>query len=387
MSKSILYIITGLSTGGAEMMLYKLLSRINREQFSPVVVSLMDRGTLGDRIEALGIPIHTIGMKSGKLTPASVWRLIRIVRQLQPDLIQGWMTHGNLAAQLASLFVPKKVPILWNIRDSALSTIDTKTETLLIIKLLSYLSPLPIKIIYNSKAGAYGYEKMGYSSEKTEIIPNGFDTSLFTNSLEIRRRFRVEELGISEETLLIGLIGRFHPMKDHPNFFKAAKILSEKKTNVQFVLAGKSVDWDNQLLRRIIQELELTKHVYLLGERHDIPYLTAALDIATTSSYSEGFPNVIGEAMSCGVPCVVTDIGDCAWIVGDTGQVVPPRNPEALCAGWLKLIDMEVEARRDLSARARQRIEELFSIETIVQKYEQLYQEIVYGEQYRPGSC
>lgn len=378
MSKSILYLITGLSTGGAEMMLYKLLSRINRERFSPVVVSLMDRGTLGDRIKALGIPVYTIGMKSGKLTPTAVWQLIGIVRQLQPDLIQGWMTHGNLAAQLASLFTPKKVPALWNIRHSALSTVDTKTETLLIIKLLSYLSPLPSKIIYNSKAGAYGYEKMGYSADKTEIIPNGFDTNAFKKSPEICRQFRLE-LGLSEETCLIGLIGRFHPMKDHANFLKAARILSQKKTNVQFVLAGKSVDWDNQLLRRLIQELELTNQVYLLGERDDIPYLTAALDIATTSSYSEGFPNVIGEAMSCGVPCVVTDVGDSAWIVGNTGQVVQPKNPEALCAGWLKLMEMGVEARHDLGDKARQRIEDLFSIESIVQQYEQLYQKVIYG--------
>jgi glycosyltransferase involved in cell wall biosynthesis len=370
--KRIAFIITGLNTGGAEMMLYKLLSRMNRERFESVVISLMDRGTLGDRIEALGIPVHNIDMKPGKPIPTSVWRLVRTVRQLQPDLIQGWMTHGNLAGQLASTFIQKKIPVLWNVRHSSLSKIDERAGTLLIIKLLSYLSYLPIKIIYNSKAGAEEHKKIGYSSDKTQIIPNGFDTGLFAPSVESRINLRLELE-----------IGRFNPMKDHSNFLKAAKKLIQKKTNVNFVMAGKAVDENNQILQNLILELNLSKQVHLLGERTDIPSLTAALDIATNSSfYGEGFPNVIGEAMSCGVPCVVTDVGDSAWIVGNTGQVVPPQNPEALCAGWLKLIDMGVEARHTLGAKARQRIEELFSLDQIVQNYEKLYQEVIYGKQY-----
>lgn len=374
----ILHVITGLSTGGAEMMLYKLLSGMNRERFEPVVISLTDRGTLGDRIESLGIPVHPINLKLGKSTPLSIWCLIRTLRQIQPDLIQGWMIHGNLAAQLASFSMPKKVPILWNIRHSALSKSDASPVTLLLIKQLSYLSHLPARIIYNSKVGACDHENIGYNPNKTQVISNGFDTKLFKISLETRHRFR-GELGLSEDVFLMGLIGRFHPMKDHSNFLQAAKKLLETKPNVQFVLAGKEVNWDNLLLRRLILELEITNQVHLLGERADIPYITAALDIATSASYGEGFPNVIGEAMSCGVPCVVTDVGDSAWIVGNTGQVVQPRNPEALCAGWLKLIEMGVEARRDLGAKARQRIEELFSIESIVQQYERLYQQVIDG--------
>lgn len=378
--KRIAFIITGLNTGGAEMMLYKLLSRINQEQFDSVVISLMDRGTVGDRIRSLGIPIHTIGMKSGKPTPDSILHLIGLVRKLQPDLIQGWMTHGNLAAQLASTFIGKKIPVLWNVRHSTLSKIDERPGTLLIIKFLSYLSYLPIKIIYNSKTGAEEHKRIGYSSDKAHIIPNGFDTCLFAPSVEARSKLRLE-LGVAKDTFLIGLIGRFNPMKDHSSFLNAAKKLIQKEPYVNFVMAGKAVDKNNQILQNLILELNLSKQVHLLGERTDIPSLTAALDIATNSSfYGEGFPNVIGEAMSCEVPCVVTDVGDSAWIVGNTGQVVPPQNSEALCAGWLKLIDMGVEARRNLGARARQRIEELFSLDQIVQNYEQLYQEMIYGK-------
>ncbi|NEO32412.1 MAG: glycosyltransferase [Symploca sp. SIO3C6] len=375
----ILHVITDLFTGGAEIMLYKLLSCTDRDRFEPVVISLIDRGTLGDRIEALGIPVHTIGMKAGKPTPASVWRLVSIARQLKPDLIQGWMYHGNLAAQLTGTFLPQSIPVLWNVRHSLYTLKYEKKITAAVIKFCASISFLPTKIIYNSQTGAEQHEQNGYSNRKTIVIPNGFDTELFAPSTEYSTSFR-QELGIPQNTVLIGLISRFHPMKDHTNFLNAAALLKKQNPglNVKFVMAGKDVDWDNQNLYQLAKELGLVDSMYILGERHDMPRITAALDIASSSSYSESFPNIIGEAMLCSVPCVVTDIGDSAWIVGNTGLVVPPRNPEALCAGWLKLIDMGIEARRKIGVRARQRIEQLFSIESIVQKYEQLYQEIIY---------
>jgi glycosyltransferase involved in cell wall biosynthesis len=173
----------------------------------------------------------------------------------------------------------------------------------------------------------------------------------------------------------MGLIGRFDPLKDHRCFLKAgAKLLSNKREGF-FLLAGREVNWQNRHLKQFIEKLGMSEKVFLLGERHDIPRITAALDIATCSSLAEGFPNVIGEAMSCGVPCVVTDVGDSAWLVGDSGIVVPPRNHEALCEAWLKLIEMGSAKRRILGEKARKRIENHFPIQMIVKKYEQLYEE------------
>ncbi|MEP0755441.1 glycosyltransferase [Trichocoleus sp. Lan] len=374
----IAFIITGLGTGGAEMMLYKLLSRINREEFNPVLISLMDRGTLGERIAALDIPVHTIGMQHGIPTLASIGRLIRTVRQIKPHLIQGWMSHGNLAAQLVNIFLPGQVPVAWNIRHSALSLSDTKVKTILIIKILSYLSYFPKRVIYACKVGADEHYKIGYCNKKNIIISNGFDTELFTPSLEARATVRLE-LNLAEESFMIGLVGRFHPMKDHENFLKAAALLVKIKPDVKFVLAGQGVDWQNQLLCRLIQELGIYPYVHLLGERQDVPRLTAALDIASCSSYCEGFPNVIGEAMSCGVPCVVTDVGDAAWIVGETGCVVPPSNPEALSRGWLQLMEIGAKGRYELGRKARERIKEKFSLESIVKQYEETYKQVIYG--------
>ncbi|WP_445636744.1 Glycoside hydrolase [Nostoc sp. DSM 114161] len=372
----IVYIITGLSTGGAEVMLYKLLSKINRQRFSPVVVSLMDRGTWGDRIANLGIPVYTIGMKPGALKLTNIWPIIHIVRQLKPDLIQGWMYHGNLAAQFLRFFIFRQIPVFWNVRHSLHSLELEKPRTTIIIKQCAIFSHLPTKIIYNSQNSSKQHEKIGYCLEKTCVIPNGFETEKFTPSTQARLSVR-SELNTPENALLIGLIGRYHPIKDHFNFLQAAALLLKTYSNVEFVLVGNKVDWENQILSELIHELGLVKHIHLLGERHDIPRLTAALDIASSSSSGEGFPNVIGEAMSCGVPCVVTDVGDSGWIIGDTGKVIPPKNPEALANAWQALIDIGKEGREMLGKAARARVIECFSLDSIVAEYEALYDNIL----------
>jgi len=185
-----------------------------------------------------------------------------------------------------------------------------------------------------------------------------------------------EELGISKDALLIGLVGRFDPQKDHYNFVRAAALLNGHALDAHFLLCGDQVSWENSILTGWIEASGLANRFHLLGRREDITRLTAALDIASSSSYTEGFPNVIGEAMSCGVPCVVTDVGDSALIVGNTGKVVPPKNPEALAAAWGDLIKMGPEYRRQLGSAARRRVEENYSLPAIVSKYENLYKEL-----------
>lgn len=372
----IVHLITGLSTGGAEMMLYKLLSHMSRERFQPVVVSLIDRGTLGDPIETLGIPVYTIGMKPGLPTPLALWRLIRLLRQLKPDIIQGWMYHGNLAALLAALIL-KDIPIVWNIRQSLYSLADEKPGTAVVIRLCAWLSKLATKILYNSQASAIQHEKRGFNPDTTLVIPNGFNTELFT-PLKNKQISLRSELDVPSQTILIGLIARFHPMKDHKNFLQAAAILHKKYHDVNFVMVGKKVDRNNEALSKLIDELGLTEQVHCLGERQDIPIITASLDIVTSSSsHGEGFPNVVGEALACGVPCVVTDVGDSAWIVGDYGRVVPPRNPEELANAWKELIDMGVDNRQALGKAGRSSIVERFSIDSVVEQYENLYTNIL----------
>lgn len=370
--KRIVFVITGLSTGGAQMMLYKLLTLIDRERFDPVVISLMDKGIIGDRIEALNIPVYAINMQQ-KLTILSIKDFIFTVRQLKPDLLQGWMAHGNLAAQLAAIFLPQSVPVFWNIRHLVLTKLDAKARTLMIVKLLTYLSSLPVKIIYNSKLSAIQHEQIGYCKAKTIVIPNGFDLQTFYPSLTSRKEVR-EELNLTENAFIIGLFGRFDPMKDHHNFLQAAKLLLSLYPQVHFLLVGAEVDLNNKYLAQLIDSLNLFECVHLLGERQDIPRLTAAVDIATSASFSEGFANVIGEAMACAVTCAVTDVGDSAWIVGDTGKVFKPKDPQALYHAWVELIEIGTEARASLGKKARQRIEENYALAAIVKQYEKIYE-------------
>jgi len=372
----IAHIITGLEADGAETMLYKLLRAMDR-RFDPVVVSLVDDGPMAARIEELGIPVFGCGMRPGFLSLPAAARLGRLLRRVRPDLLQGWMYHGNLAAQVAAAALPSGTPVLWNIRGSHCRLRDEKFMTAATIWVGARLSRLPSKIISNSLASARQHERLlRYSKDRWVIIPNGFEVEKFTPSESARVDVRAE-LHASPEALLIGLIGRYHPMKDHANFLSAAAILRTKLPAAQFLLAGSGVDSENSTLRDQMQTLGLLAGVHLLGARGDVPRITAALDIAGSASYSEAFPNVIGEAMSCAVPCVVTDVGDAALLVGDTGRVVPPRDSNALAQAWLELAGLSRSSRHSLGAAARARIAAHFSMSAIAARYEELYDEML----------
>jgi glycosyltransferase involved in cell wall biosynthesis len=185
------------------------------------------------------------------------------------------------------------------------------------------------------------------------------------------------ELELSPTTIIIGKIARYHAMKDHANFLQAAAYLLQFYPGVHFLLAGEKVERTNVTLMRLIKELNLDARMHLLGNRNDIHRIIPGLDIVTSaSSYGEGFPNVIGEAMASGVPCVATDVGDSALIIGKLGQVVPPRQPESLAEAWRSLIDMGQTRRTAMGLMARRHIKEHYSLPVIVGRYEQLYKDI-----------
>jgi glycosyltransferase involved in cell wall biosynthesis len=373
----LLFIITGLGAGGAEVMLYSLLSTIDRDRFQPAVISLMDRGIYGTQIEQLDIPVYCVEMLAGKPTLNSARRITELIKQIKPDLIQGWMYHANLAAQFFNFFVDRKVPVLWSIHHSLHAISSEKPLTQIIIRFGSWSSKYAATVAFVSEKSQAQHQKIGYSQGNSCVIPNGFDTSKFKPSTEIRQKFR-QALNIADDTFLIGSVARYHPMKDHANFLQAAKVLLAEYPETKFVMVGTNVDEQNQALTSLIDTLDIGNKVFLLGQRSDIPQITPALDILTSSSaYGEAFPLVIGEAMSCEVPCVVTDIGDSGWIVGDSGKVVPPKNPDALAKAWQEVLTLDSSARINLGKSARTRIVENFSLVSIVDQYEHLYQNTI----------
>lgn len=366
----VVHIITGLSTGGAEMMLVKLLQKLDQRLFSCSVISLGDKGQLGPRIEALGIPVYTLDMRRGAISLRAFFRLRRLLREISPDVIQSWMYHANLAATLSC----GSRPVFWSIRQSLYDLGKERPLTRAVIRLGSAMSRSPRAILFNSLTSASQHEAMGYLPSKRIIIANGFDLDAFQPSEEARVNVR-RELGLSTDAPLIGLIARYHPMKDHANFVRAAALLHHKHPNVHFLLAGAGVDSRNRELTTRIGQLGIREVTHLLGRREDIPKLTAALDIASSSSsWGEAFPNVLGEAMSCGVPCVATDVGDSGRIVGDTGKVIRPREAEALATAWQEMIELGKESRKRLGILARQRVRDYFSLDTVTADYARLYE-------------
>ncbi len=373
---SIAHVITGLDTGGAETMLLRLLAATDGTRWQQGVVSLRHRGTIGQRIEKLGVPVRAVGIRGSVPSPWALWRLRRELRSLAPRLIQGWMYHGNLASLAGRVLTGRRLPVLWNIRYAPSDLVMEKRTTAAAIRLGALLSSRVTRIIYNSRAGARRHAELGYATGRSVIIPNGFDTDVFVPSTSARAALR-RRLGVSEATLLVGRIGRYDPLKDHAGFLAAAASLLRERPGIRFVMAGQGVDERNAELMRTVMGLGLGGNVSLLGEVTLINEVTAALDIACSSSYGEAFPNVLGEAMACGVPCVATDVGDSAWILGDVGRIVPARDPAALATACGALIDMGEEGRRRLGARARARVLQEFSLSRASAAYEAVYAEVL----------
>jgi glycosyltransferase involved in cell wall biosynthesis len=368
----VMHVITGLSTGGAETMLLKLLSAASGSM-EHVVVSLGEEGTIGPRIAALGVPVHCLGLRRNAPNPFRALSILPLARRIGPQLIQGWMYHGNLMASMAALALRHKPPVLWNIRQTVYDLRRERWLTAKFIRLGARLSSRPAAIIYNSQTSATQHESLGYGAEKRVIIPNGFDCQLLRPDEAARKAVRTE-LGIADDTVLVGLVARYHPMKDHVGFLQAAAMIARSYPQTRFVLAGAGVSSTQPELVKAIQQNELWDCVMLLGERSDIPRLNNAFDIGcSASAWGEGFSNSIGEAMACGVPCAVTDVGDSAYIVADTGLVSPPRAPEALAKAIAGLIEIGRSGRQQLGTKARQRIETEFSLPAIVRRYEGLY--------------
>jgi len=370
----IVFIITGLEVGGAETMLVKLLSLLDRSKFEPVVIALRSGGPLRFQILNLGVQLVEMGMTGVRSFPTALFRLRKLCRDLRPSLLQGWMYHGNLAAVAVQRSV-KSTPILWSIRVTADSRAHEKALTRNIVRLGARLSTKPRKIIYNSSRSAMQHAAIGYAPERSAVISNGFDTKLFAPSLEQRTQTR-ERFGIPISAPVVGIVGRFHPIKDHKSFLEAARLVLDRLPDAYFLMIGRGLDASNVPLVKQIGLLGLGDRCILAGNQKDVQNVYPAMDVHVSSSVSEGFPNVLGEAMSCGVPCVATDAGDSALVVGSTGIIVQPRSPSDLASAIVQILSEDENAQARRSQLARQRIIDSYSLDSIVAEYEAIFEEV-----------
>ena len=369
----VLHIITGLDTGGAENMLFKLL-QVGEAQVVSRVVSLTDGGSNRTRIEALDVVVDSLGIGQGWLPGlGTLLRLRGVVREFAPDVIQGWMYHGNLAAWLAARLAPGHPRLAWNIRQTLYDPSQEAPLTRLVIRMGARLSPGVDAMVYNSKLSASQHQALGYAGGAATIIPNGFDLQTWAPDLSHRKAIRTE-LGLAEDAILIGHVARYHPMKGHYRLLEAAAILAARNARLHWLMVGRGVTTGSLDLVAFLREHGLEDRVTLAGERPDIPRIMCALDLLVSpSEWGEGFPNVLGEALATGVPCVATDIGDSAQVVGDCGRVVAPGDTAALAAALGELAGLSPGERAEIGACGREHVRRLFSIKSVRDRYLDLY--------------
>lgn len=366
----VVHLIPDLDTGGAEIMLARLVAAVDRSRIHSVVVSMTDVGQIGKQITGAGISVVALGMSRGRINVTAFGRLVRLLRRFKPDVLQTWLYHADVTGLIAAKCAGIR-HVAWNIRCTEIDARDTSVLLRLVIRTAVWISRWPSIIVSNSEAGRAVHQRLGYATDRWTIIPNGLDTCQFKPSISARTGFR-QELGLRDDVPLVGMLARFHPMKDHETFLRAADLVARRRKDVRFVLAGRGVG-SNEALIRVIDQLGLQGKVYLFDERQDVPHLLAALDVAVMSSTSEGFPTVVAEAMACGTPCVATDVGDARAIIADTGIVVPPRQPAAIANGIAQLIELDEASIESLRRSVRAAIVNRFAIARIANQYTELW--------------
>ncbi|WP_259781288.1 glycosyltransferase [Aestuariispira ectoiniformans] len=369
MSETVVHIITGLGAGGAERMLSRLVT-FDFEEPKPrqVVVSLGDEGVFGSMLRDAGVELHCLNLKL-LTAPVALWRLCRLLISIRPDSVVTWLYHADLMGTIACWLTGVE-NLYWNIRCSNIEFSNYSPFTRWTVQLLSRLSGYPAGVLYNSKVGKAVHAEIGYHPKRWCYVPNGFDLDEWYPDEGDRDAVR-SEWGVTDENFVIGMVARVDPQKDYPTFLAAVEAIVRKYGHVRIVLIGKGTE-------QVVQT-EGVKHVtFCLGQRRDVTYLMRGLDlIVLSSAYGEGFPNVLGEAMATGVPCVTTNVGDAAEVVGDTGRVAPVSNPGKLAGEIEQMIVMGHGDRQDLRSRARRRIRDFYSMPGKAVSYRQIWSGLV----------
>jgi glycosyltransferase involved in cell wall biosynthesis len=353
---TVLHVISGLRLGGADRMLTETAIGLQHRGLAQHVVSLRGRGQYADDLEAAGVPVSAFDIISAPRALAALWRLRQLVHRIQPDIIQGWMHHGDLAALMAHLIARGRSHrrLCWNIRASNIE--DARYTKL--IRACGWFSRWPDVIVANSEAGAKFHTAHGYRPRRIVVIPNGIDTDKFCPAPVVRSTLRAE-LGLGDKVVAVH-VARVDPMKDHATFLAAMASLPD----IFGLLVGAGTE-----------TLVCPANVHALGVRRDVEGIYAAADLVVSSSaFGEGFSNVLAEGMSTGLVPVATDVGDAGRIVGPTGHVVAPRNPELLAAAIKTEAAFSPDQRRNRGLQARARIVGSFARARAIEAYARLYQ-------------
>jgi len=374
MTPTILHVITGLGDGGAEGVLYRLCTNDSRNNH--VVVSLMGLGKYGPLLIQDGIELHCLDMTMGTFSLHGLLRLWSLIRRIRPDVVQTWMYHSDLIGGIVARFAGVS-EVVWGIRHTNLLEYSELSWFFLqyLCALFSWI--VPKHIISCAVSAKKSHMSLGFDVNKIVVIHNGFSLSDFCPDSVSGELFR-SSLGIGKDSLVLGMVGRFNPMKDHLNLLQAMSLLKSQGFNFKIILVGTGLHYDNIQLQEWVKSCNLEDELYLLGPRSDVKAVMNALDFHVLSSaFGEGFPNVLAEAMACGTPCITTDVGDAALVVGDTGWVVPASNPVALANSIKIAIKEPLVKRYERSRLARERISTHFPLAQMVERYSDTYRSLI----------
>ena len=366
MVQNIVFLIRDLGYGGAQRQLVELTKHLCKESLNVTVLFFYSGGIFEKELKDSGVQVVCLEKRGRWHLFGFFWNLVKHLKQLHPNVLHGYLGESNVVTVLSKPFFPS-TRVVWGIRGSKEEPVDNDRLVYLIEQLEQFLSQFSDLIIVNSHAGQADCLARGFPAGKMMIIPNGIDVEHFKPDQEAGAKVRTE-WGISENKVLIGLVGRLNPMKDHHTFLRAVALLCQERQDVHFVCVGEGPENYALELYQQAAQLDISEKVIWAGTRTDMPAVHNALNIAVSASaYGEGFSNAIAEAMACGVPCIVTDVGDSARLVGNTGIVIPPKNPNALKAAILSLIE-DLEANGCNREYIRQRIVNQFSLKGLVLK-------------------
>ena len=363
--------------GGAERMLQRVIRHGNTPEFEHLVLSIKNFQQVAEELTAEGIDVQSLNVQADyyKL-PKAVLQLTSRIRRFKPDVVQSWMYMADFFGGISSHLAAPSTPMIWTIRHSTLDpAIDSRALRGCAAGCARLSRRVPSRIVLNSHAAVPIHAAAGYDESKMQIVPNGFDVSRFAPSEQLRLETRTR-LGIPENAPVIGRVARFHANKDHLTFLKAATIVLKQRPDSRFLICGEPQTISSAQVQHDIDSSGLTDAAQLVELQSDIVPLNCAFDVATCSSITEAFPNVIGEAMSCGVPCVSTDVGDAAMIIGETGRVVPAQEPQQFAEALLEILQLPVVNRRQLGAAARRRIVNNFELTHATGMFLDLWREL-----------
>lgn len=372
----VVHVIIGLDVGGAELMLKRLIeSHHEQPGIEHSVISLTDTGVLGEHLATQGVAVHCLGMSSIIKGPATFFRLRKLVQVLRPDVVHTWMYHADFLGGLATRSTGIR-NLVWCIRSTDIRKGGSKV-TLLIRKLCAWLSGrLPRVIVCAADASRKVHKAVGYTPNKMQVIPNGFELDKLLPT-DINGSCIRDELGISKDCTLVVSVGRYNPVKDHKTFIEAAGKVAAQRNDVRFMLVGRDLEHSNPQLMALIDATGQADAFYLLGERNDVPACLQASDIFCLHSVTEGFPNVLGEAMAVGLPCITTDVGDAAYMLDNPEWVVPAASPNKLADKLNAVLSLPAAEREALGQAAARRIREHFTMDVISRRYYDLYASLI----------